>query len=187
MPAANNCREINSEYVSPNSTASEQRRSRDRDREPLNGNAASVREAAKDEPGLLLAEISNAVVRIHKRAYGKGPVKARAHLSRDLLTVVLEGGFTRAEQTLQRHGHSQQVVDARRAIERTIENELRVAIETILYRAVRSLTSAPDPANELQVEVFVLWPHGSQELGDEAGSATSRSEADLASESRRLE
>ncbi|HEX4466654.1 MAG TPA: Na-translocating system protein MpsC family protein [Solirubrobacteraceae bacterium] len=111
-----------------------------------------------------MAEISNAVVRIHKHAYGKGPVKARAHLTRDLLTVVLEGGFTRAEQTLHRHGHSQQVVDSRITIERAIENELRAAVETILYRAVRSLMSAVDPANDLQVEVFLLESCGSEEL-----------------------
>jgi uncharacterized protein YbcI len=115
-------------------------------------------EVVPDERGLLLAGISTAVVRIHKRFYGKGPVKARAHLSRDLLTVVLEGGFTRAEQTLHRHGHSQQVIDSRLAIEQTFENELRAVVETALYRPVRSFMSAPDPANELQVELFVLDP-----------------------------
>ncbi|HEX3801202.1 MAG TPA: Na-translocating system protein MpsC family protein [Solirubrobacteraceae bacterium] len=123
-------------------------------------------EPVADERGLLLAEISNVVVRVHKRFYGKGPVRARAHLSRDLLTVVLEGGFTRAEQTLLRHGHSRQVIDSRLAIEETVGDELRAVVETILCRAVRSFMSAPDPANELQVEVFVLQPHGSEESPD---------------------
>jgi hypothetical protein len=40
----------------------------------------------------------------------------------------------------------------------------------ILYRAVRSLMSAPDPTNELQVEVFVLRAQGSEELGAANGS-----------------
>jgi uncharacterized protein YbcI len=124
---------------------------------------ALATEPAPDRGSQLLAEISNAVVRIHKHAYGKGPVKARAHLSQDLLTVVLEGGFTRAEQTLHRHGHCQQVIDARLTIEHELEPKLRVLVERILYRAVRSFTSALDPANELQVQIFVLEPYGSEQ------------------------
>lgn len=98
------------------------------------------------------------VVRIHKRYYGRGPVKARAQLLPDLLTVVLEGGFTRAEQTLHGHGHAQQIVDSRLAIEEAIEKDLRAAVEGLLYRGVRSFMSALDPANELQVEIFLLLP-----------------------------
>jgi uncharacterized protein YbcI len=123
---------------------------------------------AKDERGRLLAEISNAVVAIHKRSYGKGPVKTQVHLSRDLLAVVLEGGFTRAEQTLHSHGHSEPVIHSRRKVAQAIERELCDAVESILLRAVRSFMSAPDPANELQVEVFVLSPQPPEELRDAA-------------------
>jgi uncharacterized protein YbcI len=133
--------------------------------------ATMATEPLTDERGLILAEISKSVVRIHKRSYGKGPVRARSHLSRDLLTVVLEGGFTRAEQMLHRHGHSQQVIESRMTLARTIENELCAAVETILYRSVRSFMSAPDPANDLQVEVFVLRPQGSEELTAADGRA----------------
>ena len=125
------------------------------------------------ERGQVLADVSNAVVRIHKRFYGKGPVKARAHLSQDLLTVILEGGFTRGEQTLQDHGHAQEVVRSRLAMQQSIESEFRTAIETILYRSVRSFMSANDPSNDLQAEIFVLHPRGSESLdGDGAGVAS---------------
>jgi uncharacterized protein YbcI len=170
VPAVNDLRENGSGRAVANTGAGEQRRWPDSDRELPALDGAGTTAPPTDERGLLLAEISNAVVRIHKRAYGKGPIKARAHLTRDLLTVVLEGGFTRAEQTLHRHGHSQQVIDSRLAIERAIENELRAAVETILYRAIRSSLSAPDPTNELQVEVFVLQPQGSEKLGAANGS-----------------
>ncbi len=122
------------------------------------------------ERGQLLADISNAIVRIHKQFYGKGPVKARAHLSQDVLTVVLEGGFTRGEQTLHDHGHAQEVVRSRLAMQQSIENEFRAAVETILYRPVRSFMSANDPSNDLQAEVFVLHPPGAEDP-DEAGEA----------------
>lgn len=119
------------------------------------------------ERGQILADISNAIVRIHKRFYGKGPVKARAYLSQDVLTVILEGGLTRGEQTLQDHGHSQEVVSSRLAMQSSVEDEFRMAIESILYRSVRSFMSANDPSNDLQAEVFVLHPQGSETLEEE--------------------
>jgi uncharacterized protein YbcI len=124
------------------------------------------------EGGQVLADVSNAVVRIHKRFYGKGPVKARAHLSQDLLTVVLEGGFTRGERTLHDHGHSQEVIRSRLAMQESIENEFRAAVESILYRSVRSFMSANDPSNDLQAEIFVLHPRGSETLAGETGGAS---------------
>jgi uncharacterized protein YbcI len=127
--------------------------------------------SAPSERGEVLADVSNAIVRIHKHFYGKGPVKARAHLSQDLLTVILEGGFTRGEQTLHDHGHAQEVVRSRLAMQQSIESEFRTAIETILYRPVRSFMSANDPSNDLQAEIFVLHPRGSESLDDE-GQAT---------------
>jgi uncharacterized protein YbcI len=116
------------------------------------------------ERGQLLAAVANAVVRIHKRFYGKGPVKARAHLSQDLLTVLLEGGYTRGEQMLHEHGHADEVVRSRLAMQHTVETELRVAVESILYRQVRSFMSANDPEHDMQIEVFVLESGGSETL-----------------------
>jgi uncharacterized protein YbcI len=119
------------------------------------------------ERGQTLADVSNAIVRIHKQFYGKGPVRARAHLSQDLLTVILEGGFTRSEQTLHDHGHEREVISSRLAMQESVESEYRAAVETILYRSVRSFMSANDTSNDLQVEVFVLHPRGSEELPEE--------------------
>lgn len=130
-----------------------------------------VGEHASGERGQVLADISNAVVRIHKRFYGKGPVKARAHLSQDLLTVVLEGGFTRGEQTLHDHGHSQEVVRSRLAMQESIESDYRAAVESILYRSVRSFMSANDPSNDMQAEIFVLHPRGAESLAGESSKS----------------
>lgn len=111
---------------------------------------------AGSERGEVLSEVCNAVVHIHKHFYGKGPTKARAHLSQDLLTVVLEGGFTRGEQTLSRSGHEGEVLRARIAMQHSVEDVFRDAIEGIVGRPVRSFMSANDPAHGVQVEVFVF-------------------------------
>jgi uncharacterized protein YbcI len=105
-----------------------------------------------------LAEICKSVIHIHKRSWGKGPVKARAHLSQDVLTVTLAGALTRAEQTLRDRGHADEVIRLRHAMQRSSECDLRIAVESILNRSVHSFMSASDPANDVQAEIFVLQP-----------------------------
>src|ERR1700742_2376163 len=111
----------------------------------------------------VLSDLANTVVRIHKQFYGKGPTKARAHLSQDLLTVVLEGGYTKGEQSLHDHGHGKEVIRSRMAMQDAVKDEFRAMIETILHRSVRSFMSANDPANEMQAEIFVLESQGDPE------------------------
>jgi uncharacterized protein YbcI len=122
------------------------------------------RNGSVTERGQMLADVSNAIVRIHKQFYGKGPVRARAHISQDVVTVILEGGFTRSEQTLNDHGHEREVLSSRLAMQDAVESEYRAAVEKILYRSVRSFMSANDPANDLQAEIFVLNPRDADEL-----------------------
>jgi uncharacterized protein YbcI len=105
-----------------------------------------------------MLELSNAVVRIHKQLAGKGPTKARSHLLQDLVVVVLEGGFTRGEQTLHDAGHDRELLQARLAMQQTAEADLRAAVEENLGRRVRSFMSANDPENGFQAEIFVLEP-----------------------------
>ncbi len=121
---------------------------------------------ARDERGQLLIDLSNAVVRIHKRHYGKGPTKARSQLGHDFVAVVLEGGYTRVEQTLLDYGHDGEVARTRMTMQAAVEQDFRVAVEQILQRTVRSFMSANDPARGLQVEIFILEPRAAAQDGD---------------------
>jgi uncharacterized protein YbcI len=132
------------------------------------------------ERGQMLADVSNAIVRIHKQFYGKGPVRARAHISEDVVTVILEGGFTRSEQTLNDHGHEREVLSSRLAMQSAVESEFRTAVEKIMYRSVRSFMSANDPANDLQAEIFVLHPRDADELPDEQAHVSMKVDAEPA-------
>jgi uncharacterized protein YbcI len=95
-------------------------------------------------------------VKVHKDFHGKGPTKARSHVSQNLITVVLEGGFTRSEETLCAHGHNREVAESREAMRQAMEPALCRVVERITGRSVRSYMSANDPAMGVQVEVFVL-------------------------------
>lgn len=138
-----------------------------------------------------LARVCKEIVHIHKRFYGKGPTKARAHLAEDLLTVVLEGGFTRGEETLRGSGHEDEVQRSRLAMKRSVERVFCEAVEDAVGRPVRSFMSACDPAGGIQVEVFVLEPlprsRGGEQSADHgdrsAGEEPDRSKKRLADES----
>lgn len=120
--------------------------------------AAGATFTGGETSGRPLLEVSNAVVRIHKQYYGKGPVKARALLTQDVLVVTLEGGLTRHEETLLEHGHTQEVAQGRAALRQAIEPALRSAVEEITHRSVRAFMSANDPAARVAAEIFVLGP-----------------------------
>ena len=127
--------------------------------------------------GSTLAEISRTIVAVFKRNYGKGPVRARSFLQKDVLTVILEGGYTTIEHKLEEHGHTNEVIATRLAMQKAVETEMRAAVEAILHRSVRSFMSANDPANDLQAEVFVLDTLGDTAENGELASLGSDSRA----------
>lgn len=118
-------------------------------------------EAQDDRPqalGSKMLQISNAIVGLHKEFYGRGPTKARSTLARDVLVVVLEGGFSQAERTLAESGRTDAVSDARLVMQSVIKDRWIEAVEELLDRRVNCFLSANDPLKEIQVETFLLEP-----------------------------
>jgi len=106
----------------------------------------------------LLKQIVKRIVVEHKNFYGKGPDRAQSYFADDVLTVVQEGGFTRAEQALGEAGAEDDLVRMRAMIHRTIEPNLRAIVEDLLGRSVRACVFAIDPALGLHIETYVLQP-----------------------------
>jgi uncharacterized protein YbcI len=115
-------------------------------------------DAARRDHGGLLEEISRSVVRLHKEHIGQGPTKARTYIGEDLVVCVLEGGFSRAEQTLLEHGQTGAVIHQRQALDETLRQPLTDTIERLVGRRVVGLTSAVQPDGELNTVVFLLKP-----------------------------
>jgi uncharacterized protein YbcI len=105
--------------------------------------------------GMLLA-ISNAVVRIHKEYFGKGPTRARAYYSGDVITCVLRDVYTRAEQTLLENGRAATVLNQRYELQEAVRDEFVGEIERITGRKVIGFFSGNQPEPDMSVEVFVL-------------------------------
>ncbi len=112
-----------------------------------------------DEPGLATSpavEISNAISRLHKHYVGRGPTNARTTIDQNLVVCLIEGGYTRAEQTLEANDNSDVVAAGRLGLQDAMREEMIAAVELGIGRRVHSFMSANDLRRNLQVEVFVL-------------------------------
>ncbi len=104
------------------------------------------------------ALIANHVVRIVNEYTGRGPTRARAHLTEDLVTVVLEDSLTKAERTLVATGHGDQVETTRLTFQKTMADDLVAGVEEILGRKVYAFLSANNTSPDVAIESFVLEP-----------------------------
>jgi uncharacterized protein YbcI len=112
-------------------------------------------------------EISNAISRLHKDFVGRGPANARTTIDTNLVVCLLEGGYTRAEQTLTANDKSDVVHAGRLGLQGAMRAAMIAAVEQTTGRHVYSFMSANDLEQNLQVEVFVLTPEqeGANGLG----------------------
>jgi uncharacterized protein YbcI len=124
----------------------------DRNEEREAGQAASV-----------TLEVANAIVRVFKEQFGRGPTKARAGWAGpDVLVVTLEDTLTRVERSLVEMGEHERLRDMRNLFQYTSVREFCEPVERITGRKVRAFTSGIDTEVEgLSVETFVLHPEGS--------------------------
>jgi uncharacterized protein YbcI len=121
--------------------------------------------AAEQAPTASL-EIANAMARLHKQFIGRGPTNSRVTIDGELVVCLLEGGYTKAEQTLEDNDRGDIVAAGRLGLQDAMRAALIGSVETTLGRRVRSFMSANDLRRNLQVEVFVL--HGDATSPDPA-------------------
>jgi uncharacterized protein YbcI len=118
---------------------------------------------AESPHGLVLAQVSNTVVGLYKRLYGKGPTKARSYFLDGAVVTVLRGGLTRAEETLIESGRVDTVRHQRQEFQEAMRDEFIESVSAVLGRRVVAFTSAMHPDPHLSVEVFVLEENGRPE------------------------
>jgi uncharacterized protein YbcI len=125
-------------------------------------------------------EISNAIARLHKQYIGRGPTNSRTTIDGDLVVCLLEGGYTRAEQTLEENNKGDLVAAGRLGLQEAMRQAMIDVVEGVVGREVRSFMSANDLQRNFQVEVFVLTSSGSARTnGTAVGKAADGAEAAL--------
>ena len=110
-----------------------------------------------DQRGMQTAELSNAMVRIYKEQFGRGPTKAHSvYAGPDLVICTLEHSLTPAEHRMVQLGEHQRVRDIRTFFQHASEPEFVEAVEQITGRSVRAFVSGTDTEHDVSSEVFYL-------------------------------
>jgi len=125
--------------------------------------------APREQGASALKDVSNAMVRLHKEQFGRGPTSARSNFAGpDTLVCVLEEVLLPAELKLVDMGMQDSVRDARTSFQVATASEFVEAIETIVLRKVRAFASAVDPDANVVFETFYFERGESDGDGDGA-------------------
>jgi uncharacterized protein YbcI len=125
----------------------------------------------------MLMEVSNAMMRLYKNQFGRGPMKARTYWAGpDALVALLEDTLTPAERNMVKLGEHQRLRDTRTFFQYASVREFCEPVEQITGRKVRSFLSGIDTEVEgLSIETFVLHPAGYSGPSRVEAAANSRS------------
>lgn len=114
--------------------------------------------AAEASRGKQLATVTNGIVALHRKFYGKGPVKAKTFAVNDTVLTVLHGGFTTVEETLIADGKGTEVEAVRRSFQGTMRVRFTAVVEAALGRKVVGYMSQVSTEPMAAVELFMLEP-----------------------------
>src|SRR5436190_5551395 len=109
-------------------------------------------QAASTSP---LQAVSNAMVKLHKEQFGRGPTSAHSNFAGpDTLVCVLLDALLPAERKMVELGDEGRVRETRIAFQAATATEFVEAIEDIVKRKVRAFGSAVDPDANVVFENF---------------------------------
>jgi uncharacterized protein YbcI len=113
----------------------------------------------KDRQGLECQEVTNAMVRLYKELFGRGPTKARSNYAGpNALLATIENSLTLAEQNLLEHDEHQRVREIRMFFQHASERDFTQTVEQITGRKVRAFVSGVDTGQDVSSEVFYFEP-----------------------------
>ena len=100
--------------------------------------------------------ISNAITKLQRDHYGRGPDSVRTVIGYDHIICFLENSFIPVERTLLDAGENEAVRQTRLAFQRAMEERFTAIVEEITGRKVRAFLSQVSLDPDISVEVFVL-------------------------------
>ena len=113
-------------------------------------------DAYRRHSGETLATISDGMVQLHTRFYGKGPSRAKTHLIDDTIVCILWNGFTTVEQTLIAEDEAETVAAFRHTFQKTMQDQFTSVIEEATGRTVIAYMSQVHVDPNVAVELFLL-------------------------------
>jgi len=110
----------------------------------------------------VLSAVSNAMVRLHKEQFARGPARVRSHFAGpDMIVCALAEVLLPAELKMVELGDAERVRETRVAFQAATESEFIAEAERLLGRTVRAFASGVDPNRNVVFESFFFEPGGS--------------------------
>src|SRR5689334_20846306 len=106
--------------------------------------------------GEVREEIASRIVQLQSEYYGKGPTRAKTYYVDDLVVVVLEETFTKAERTLVGRGETEAIRQIRRRFQQEMADEFKAIVEQATGRTVKAFLSETNVEVDVAVEIFLL-------------------------------
>jgi uncharacterized protein YbcI len=108
--------------------------------------------------GRQTASISNAITRLHRDHYGRGPTTARTIIQRNYVVCFLDDIYTPVERTLIEADRLEAVRGTRNIFQDAMSANFRQAVEEATGRSVIAFMSQVHFDPDMAAEVFVLEP-----------------------------
>jgi len=106
--------------------------------------------------GQVLLGISNAIVRLYREHFGRGPTGAKTYALDDVIVCVLRDGLTTVEKTLFEQGRADAVREMRSAFQDAVAERFTGAVEELTKLRVVAFMSQAHVDPDLAVEIFFL-------------------------------
>jgi uncharacterized protein YbcI len=104
-------------------------------------------------------ELSQAMVRIYREQFGRGPETVSTRFSGpDVVISLLGNSLTPVERSMLKMGEDQRLRDVRSIFQHATEATFRAEVERITGRRVVGFMSDIDVHNDLSCEIFTLEP-----------------------------
>jgi uncharacterized protein YbcI len=117
--------------------------------------------------GEVLAAITDGLVALHTRSYGKGPTAAKTYYMDDAVVTFLWEGFTKVEETLIASGRGETVALLRRSLQTAMEEEFTAIVEEATGRRVVAYLSQVHVDPNMAADIFLLEPRAPGSPTDE--------------------
>lgn len=109
--------------------------------------------------GTLLQDVSNAMIRLHKEQFGRGPANARCNFAgRDTLVCVLRDALLPAERRMVEMSDADRVRDGRVAFQAATADEFIATVEALTSRKIEAFAIGIDATANVIFETFTFVP-----------------------------
>ena len=113
----------------------------------------------------LLAAVTEEMVALHQQYHRREPATAKTLLlGDDLIACVLGGVYTDVEKTMIEMQRTTIVQETRNAFQNAMQHKFIGAIERLSGRKVLAFISNHNVGPDIEIELFMMLPNGSDEI-----------------------